>query len=170
MLFENPECALSHVLAIIFLIAITIMLAALLLLMIHLPSLDLRNLKEPSFLEIRDILHTNEAGVLNYDSRVILYHNGSVDLNNSCLRAEFYRNDSRIYAAIDTLHGTDFIPTHHNGVETMSGLGCKGPTWTPGEKMSIDFKDNTFHPGDRVRVDIINSSSGRLVSRSTHLA
>lgn len=170
MIPRDPEGAVSHLVGVLLLVALTILLAALVLLLLQLPSFDLRNLTEPSFLEIRDILHENENGIVNFDSRVILYHNGTVNLNNSCLRAEFYRNGTRIYAPIDTLHGEDFIPTHHNGVQTMGGLGCKGPTWIPGEKISIDFTDNTYRPGDRVRVDIFNKTSGRLVSRSSYLA
>lgn len=147
-------------------VAIVILLAALVFLMIHIPSFDISELgKTPSFIEIRRFYHENEDGHMNYDSRVILVHNGTEDLNNSLLRAEFYRNGAKLPAIIETMNGHDFIASHHDGVQTMGGLGCSGPTWCPGEKISLDFTDGTFHPGDQVRVDIFTRTSGMLVSR-----
>ena len=162
MSFFLPDRAVSQVLGVILLVAIVILLAALLFLMIHIPSFDLTGIgKTPSFIEIQGVFHENE----NYDSRVILLHNGTGDLNNSRLRAEFYRNGTKIPAVIETLNGHDFIASHHYGVQTMGGRGCSGLTWCPGEKISIDFTDATFHPGDQVRVDIFLRPGNTLVSR-----
>jgi flagellin-like protein len=160
--FLFPDRAVSQVLGVILLVAIVILLAALVFLMIHIPSFDLSGIgKAPSFIEILGVYHENE----NYDSRVILIHNGTGDLNNSRLWAEFYRNGTKIPAVIGTMNGHDFIATHHNGVQTMGGLGCSGLTWSPGEKIVIDFNDATFHPGDQVRVDIFIRPGNTLVSR-----
>ncbi|NTV00039.1 MAG: hypothetical protein HGA55_02820 [Methanoregulaceae archaeon] len=162
MSFFFPDRAVSQILAVILLVAIVILLAALLFLMIHIPSFDLDTIrKTPSFIEILGVFHENE----NYDSRVILIHNGTGDLNNSLLWAEFYRNGKKLPAVIETMNGHDFVGSHHNGVQTMGGLGCSGPTWCPGEKISIDFTDATFHPGDQVRVDIFIHPENTLVSR-----
>ena len=160
--FFLPDRAVSPVLGVILLVAIVILLAALLFLLIHIPSFDLSRIgKTPSFIEITGIYHENQ----NYDSRVVLIHNGTEDLNNSRLWAEFYRNGTKIPAVIETINGHDFVGSHHNGVQTMGGLGCSGPTWCPGEKISIDFTDATFHPGDQVRVDIFIRPKNTLVSR-----
>lgn len=166
MLLFRPDRAVSQVTGVILMVAIVILLAALVFLMIHIPSFDISELgKTPSFIEIRRFYHENEDGHMNYDSRVILVHNGTEDLNNSLLRAEFYRNGAKLPAIIETMNGHDFIASHHDGVQTMGGLGCSGPTWCPGEKISLDFTDGTFHPGDQVRVDIFTRTSGMLVSR-----
>lgn len=152
------------------LVAITLLLAALLLLLLDFPSFYPATMVTPSFLQILRVSHTDEEGYLNYDSRVILVHNGTDPLENRNLSAQVFRNDLRIPAEIGTLNGDLFISTHHFGVQTMGGLGCSGPTWLPGEKISIDFTDGTFHPGDLVRVDIYRNPGGALVSRHSFSA
>lgn len=151
-------------------VAITVLLAALIILMFHLPDFTNPVRPTPSFLEISNVYHTDEHGILNYDSRVILLHNGSERLENSGLRAEFYRNGTNIPAEIETMNGYEFISTHHYGVQTMGGPGCSGSYWDPGEKTAIDFSDTTFHPGDIIRVDIFRKDSGDLVSRHSRKA
>jgi hypothetical protein len=153
-------------------VALVILLAALLMLLLQFPSFDLQEIrtKTPSYIEIRRFYHEDEHGSLNYDSRVILYHNGTNNLENSKLWAEFYRNGIKLAAIIGTMNGYEFVSTHHQGVQTMGGLGCSGQAWSPGEKISLDFSDGTFHPGDQVRVDIFIRPSGALISRYTSTA
>lgn len=160
--------ATSQQIGIILLIAITVLLAALVILLLHLPDFNFQQFKEPSFIEIKGVYHTDEHGDLNYDSRVILFHNGTDSLENDLLRAEFFRNGAKIPASIETMNGYKFISTHHFGVQTMGGLGCSGTTWDPKEKISLDFTDNTFHPGDNLRVDIFMKKSGSLVSKYSY--
>jgi hypothetical protein len=156
--------AVSHPVAILLLVAICIILAALVLLLIKIPSFDLGTLATPSFLQILRVYHNDEQGHLNFDSRVILINNGTDLFENKNLRAEFFCNGLKIPALVDTMNGDLFISTHHYGVQTMGGLGCSGPTWLPKEKISIDFTDGTFHPGDQIRIDVFQKTDGRLVS------
>jgi hypothetical protein len=160
--------ATSHTTATLLLVAITILLAVLVLLMFRMPALDWDN--PPSFLEIQAIYSTNEHGMLNYDSRVLLCHKGTNSLENDQLRPVFYRNGFVVPCQISTMNGHRFIPTVHIGVQTMSGLGCSGETWAPGEKILIDFTDGTFRPGDRVRMDVIDKPTGSVVSRHSYTA
>lgn len=166
----HDPSAISQPLAVMLLVAITLLLAALLLLLIDIPAFNPAAMATPSFLQILRVSHLDEEGDLNYDSRVILVHNGTAVLDNRNLSAEFFRDDFRVPAEIGTLNGDLFISTHHYGVQTMGGLGCSGPTWLPGEKISLDFSDGTFHPGDRVRVDIYLDPGGSLVSRHSFTA
>jgi flagellin-like protein len=167
---DRKERAVSPQIGVILLVAITLVLAILVLLLFHLPSFDFLKQKEPSFLEIRSVFHQDEHGYLNYDSRVILFHSGTETLNNSQLWAEFYRNGTKLPVNIITMNGNEFISTPHYGVQTMGGLGCSGSTWTPGEKIALDFSDGTFHPGDTIRADIFMRPSGILVSRYSSVA
>jgi hypothetical protein len=162
--------AISQQVGIILLIAITMALAALVILLLHLPDFNFQQYSEPSFIEIKGVHHKDESGYLNYDSRVVLFHNGTNSLENDLLRAEFFRNGAKIPACIETMNGYKFISTRHFGVQTMGGLGCSGITWDPKEKITLDFSDNTFHPGDNLRVDIFMKQSGSLVSRYSYLA
>lgn len=167
--YTTDEAA-SQPIAIILLVAITILIAALVLLLINLPSFDMGTIVTPSFLQILRVFHTDETGHHNYDSRVILINKGEITFVNKDLKAEFFRNGTKIPAMVETLNGDLFISTHHYGVQTMGGLGCSGPTWLPGEKISIDFSDGTFHPGDRIRMDIIEKPAGKLISSHAFIA
>jgi hypothetical protein len=168
----NHDRAASQLIGVLMMVILVILLAAVLMLMIQFPSFDLQKIRTetPSFIEIRRFYHENEHGALNYDSRVILYHNGTENLENSKLWAEFYRNGGKLPVIIETLNGYEFVSTHHQGVQTIGGLGCSGPSWSPGEKILIDFSDGTFHPGDQVRVDIFVRPSGALISQYTRTA
>lgn len=164
-----PDRGDSHTLATLFLVIIVVLLAALVALFFKMPSFTTATLI-PSFLHVLQVLHTSENGLLNYDSRVILINNGTETLENNLLRAEFYRNNTRIPATVETMNGYQFISTRHYGVERMWGLGCQGSTWEPKEKIGLDFSDRTFHPGDRIRVDFFLIESGEMVSSHSFIA
>ena len=151
-------------------VAIVMILAVLVWLLIKLPSFDVYSLVTPAFLQILQVIHTDENNRLNYDSRIILVHTGTESLENDALRAEFYRNGTKIPAVIETMNGYRFISTRHFGVERMWGLGCQGSTWDPKEKIGIDFTDNTFHPGDLIRVDIFLRETSDLLSSHSFVA
>ncbi len=168
---RSPCEAVSPTTANLLMVALTILLAALVILLFQLPQFDLGSLsKTPSFLEIRKVNHHNEYGSLNYDSRVTLYHNGTRSLENDNLYAIFYRNDEKVACEIETLNGYNFVPSHHWGVQTLGGLGCSGSTWDPCEKIAIDFTDGTFRPGDLVTVEIYERPKNILISRNSRTA
>jgi hypothetical protein len=157
----------SQATATILLIAITILLAAFVLLLFHLPSFESYT---PAFIEIDNVYHNNEHGSLTYDSRVVLFHNGTVRIENDSLNASFFRNGTLVPCIISTMNGHNFISTHHFGVQTMGGMGCSGIFWEPHARIAIDFSDGTFHPGDTIRVDIYSKTTNRLISRYSYIA
>jgi len=160
-----------HAQATILMVAITVLLALLVYLLFRMPPLDWAAplSSPPPLFVITSIIHESDRPPygINYDSRVILYHNGTVRFENDDLKAVFYRNGAPVACSIETLNGHLFIGTHHTGVEKMWGFGCSSPYWNPGERIGIDLTDGTFRPGDRVRVDIIQKSTARVVSRHT---
>ncbi len=153
-------------------VAIVLILAALVLLLA--PGLPEWNLSiftpEPSFIEIKVIHHQSETGAMIYDSRVILYHNGTLMYANNDLYAVFYKNQQKLPCIVETLNGHLFIPTHHFGVQTLAGAGCQGTYWSPKEKIALDFSDGTFHPGDKVTVEIYQKPKCTLISRYSTMA
>ena len=149
-------------------VAIVILLAALVYLMFSMPSMEMY--KTPSFLEIKKVYHANENGIVNYDSRVLVIHHGTMKLENDRLKAEFYRNSQKLNCRVSTLNGHNFISTVHIGIQTIQGSGCSGSWWEPGEQILIDFTDGTFHPGDNIRFDVLEKTSGSLISSSLYTA
>ncbi|MDD1676184.1 MAG: type IV pilin [Methanomicrobiales archaeon] len=160
----------SQTIAVILLISITVLLALLVLLMFRFPAMTWGG--PPAIFVITDVYHTSDQFPyrMNYDSRVVLVHNGSIVAKNDDLRAYFYRDDMPIPAVITTMNGYRFIQTRHFGVQWIGGSGCAGDTWAPGEHLVIDFTDGTFRPGDVVRIDVVQKWSSVVISRHTHIA
>jgi hypothetical protein len=149
-------------------VAITILLALLVYLLFQMPNMEIY--KPPSFLEIKKVFCINEAGINNFDSRVLLFHHGTEKLENDRLTASFFRNGQKLNCRISTLNGHNFIPTVHIGIQTIAGSGCTGTWWEPGEQIMIDFTDGTFHPGDSIRFEVYKKPSGTLISSYTAVA
>ncbi len=167
---SRSDPGISPVVATILLVAITLLLALLVLLLFSLPTWSMD--EPPAIFVIRAIDHRSdrEPHALNFDSRVILVNNGTGTYRNADLSAVFYRNQAPMSAMIATMNGHEFISTRHYGVQWIGGSGCSDATWTPGETIIIDFTDGTFHPGDRVQVDIIEATSNRTISRHRYTA
>jgi hypothetical protein len=158
--------AISPAIGTILLVAITIILALFILLLFWIPPLTFDFSPVPSIIVITTIQNTDEiTNQLNYDSRVILLHRGTLTYPNKNLKAKFFKNGQLVNANIETMNGHDFISTSHVGVQYMGGSGCSGTTWEPGEKIVIDFTDGTFRPGDNVQVDITDIITGKTLSR-----
>ncbi|HRD25409.1 MAG TPA: hypothetical protein PLA39_03925 [Methanoculleus sp.] len=98
-------------------------------------------------------------------SRVTLLNNGSTVYENDCLKAVFYVNGQKVYYTVQTLNGYLFIQSHHYGVKTIGGAGCRTEYWNPGERIDIDLTDRTFYPGDEVCVEIIDKRDGKVISK-----
>jgi hypothetical protein len=147
-------------------LAIIFILAILVLLMFRMPSLQWDNEEIPVIFTITTIDSVDEiTGQMNYDSRVLLLHTGTSDYQNKNLKAKFYKNGQPVSCTIATMNGHDFISTVHMGVQWMGGSGCSGVTWSPGERVCIDFSDGTFHPGNTVQMDIIDKITNATLSR-----
>ena len=154
--------------ATILMVALTVLLALLVLLFFSPPNLSWGPFA-PSFLQIQAIHHHSDRNpaLLNLDSRVVLIHSGTESLYNDALMAVFFRDQEPLPAVLSTLNGYRFIGTRHYGVQWIGGSGCSGETWEPGEKLVIDFTDGTFRPGNVVTVEIRERGSELLISRHT---
>ncbi|MCX6692652.1 MAG: type IV pilin [Methanoregula sp.] len=163
--------ATSQTIGSILMVAITIVLALLVLLLFHMPSLNYDMSPIPQIFIITAIYDVDEiTGLLNYDSRVILVHSGTLNYPNGNLKAIFLKNGQPVSCVIDTMNGHDFISTSHFGVQWMGGAGCSGNLWAPGEMIAIDFTDDTFRPGDTVQIDIMDNTTSQPISRHVYHA
>jgi len=164
----KSESALSDTHGTFLMVAVTIILAALVLLMVlaMVPSWSWTEPEGPPIV-ITGIAHTSEdTGQLTYASRVTLKNNGSTVYENDCLKAVFYRNGQKV-CIVQTLNGHLLIPSHHYGVRFLEGEGCRTPYWNPGEEMTADLTDRTFQPGVEVTVEIVDKRNGEVISKHT---
>lgn len=178
----------SSQIGILLLLALTVLLSVVIIAVLgFIPfSFDLFPEDEPCIFEIEKVTHTNKDGVYKLASRVTLWYNDTpsqpaVDAESrlrklfGCERvepdrekvydkddlwAQVYKNHKLLNVKIPTLKPNHFIPTHHYGIQTINGQ----ETWENGGRITIDFNDGTFWPGDTVRVEIFSKSEGRLIS------
>ena len=171
MLFSRNTDASSPVIGGILTIAITIILAALVLLLFQMPNFAWQDAAVPAIFKITTIRHVDEHGVLNYDSRMVLVHSGTLDYQNRNLMAKILKNDVPLNFVIATLNGNDYINhAHTQGVHIIGGAGCSGDLWTPGEMTYIEFSHGTFHPGDSVTFELYDNTTKHIISRHTYRA
>ncbi|HXW98916.1 MAG TPA: type IV pilin [Methanomicrobiales archaeon] len=167
------RCAgISPVLASMILVGMTVVLATLVYLMVAgLPAtIPADAVSDMQFLEITAVYHVDDDApyAMNYDSRVLLTHKGTRELPNDDLRALVFRNGAQLNCRIDTMNGVKFQSSSHTGVQKISGAGCQGSTWSPGETLTLDLNNGTLHPGDEIRVDIFSKSGNRIISSDTY--
>lgn len=163
--------AISPVIATMLLVGMTVVLSALVYLMVAgLPgSIQLNALKELQYIEITAVYHQDDEGqhLMNYDSRVLLTHKGTRELENDDLRALIFRNGIQLNCNIVTMNGVKVQSTVHTGFSRLSGPGSQGKTWAPGETLTIDLNNGTLHPGDELRIDIFSRSANTVISSDT---
>lgn len=165
----HQDRASSHTIGVVLMIAITFLLAVLvLLLMVNLPYLF--DPSVPAIFKITKIRHTSESGTLNYDSYMVVKNTGAIGYQNINLYALTYRNGELLASSISTMNGYAYVSTHHYRVQTLGGPGSRGRVWDPNEMIAIDYADRTFHPGDVVTFEVYDATTQQIISRHTYTA
>jgi len=159
----HSEEAASAALGLMMLLAITLILALLLFLFFFMLNINMEELNVPDIFKIKSIRHTNEQGVMNCDSYMVVMNTGNCGYNNKGMYAKTFKNGVLLQCAIPTLNGYDFIHgSHHYDVQH---LGSDGETWYAGATIYIDYEDKTFRPGDWVTFEVYDRKTDQLISR-----
>ena len=157
----RKEAGVSPTIAAFLMVALLIIVFA--LLWSHLSGMlhlfDYEDHLAPPLIQVTSVFHTTPSGSMQDASRVTIQNTYTVEYKNRDLMAEFYKNHEKLYARIYTLHGEDFIPSHHFGVATIGGSGCRGDYFSPGEMIGIDLTDGYYTPGDLVELRIYQKST-----------
>jgi hypothetical protein len=139
--------------------------------MVQIPNFAWQETAVPEIIKITTIRHVDEHGVLNYDSRMVLVHAGTIGYPNRNLMAKIVKNDVPFNFVIATLNGNDYIHYAHTpGIHIIGGPGCSGDLWSPGEMTYIEFNHGTFRPGDKVTFEVFDNSTKKIISRHTYHA
>ena len=156
--------ASSNSIGIMLMLAVTFLLALLVLLLI--PAMPYQyDPSVPAIFKIINIRHEP-----NFDSYMVVMNTGTSGYLNRNLYAMTYRNGKLLPSSISTMNGYAFISTHHYGVQTFGGPGSQKRVWDPNEMVAIDFKDRTFHPGDVVTFEVYDTVTQQVISRDTYTA
>ena len=166
------EEAESSAVAVVLIVAITIILSAFLLCNIfYIPSWY--DEPVPSIYQITHVRHTDSHGVLNNESYLVLTNNGNIEIENWNLYVKTYVNGKETHCTIPTLNANQFISSVHTDVQTIGSLGSDGsPTsslsrWYRSQPIAINYQNGIFHPGDTITIDVYEKTSGKIISRDT---
>jgi hypothetical protein len=165
----RKDLADSPVISSILMIAILLILFILLLLafLSLFGGLNGSGALAPPLIKVTDVYHNTTGGTYNFASRVVIENTCTTEYSNQDLMAVFFCNDEELYAVINTLHGEDFIPSHHFGVSTIGGSGCRGQYFSSGEKILVDLKNGYYEPGSLVELRIYQRSTDTRVAPIT---
>jgi hypothetical protein len=154
---KKKDYALSEVHGELLMVAVVLVLFLIIfsLIMGYINLNSFTNRLAPPLIKIISI--NNEGNKL--EGQITIRSFANEEINNSDLQAVLYVNDKKILACIHTLHGYDFIPTHHYGVKNIGGSGCREDFFSPGESITIDLKNGYIRPGDVVELRIYRISS-----------
>jgi hypothetical protein len=140
--------------------AIAIILACMLLSLLQGFLFASADTSAPVIFKITDIIQST-----NFDSKMVLQNTDTINYKSKNLYAMTYKNGVALDCRITTLDGNKFISTRHFGVQYISGLGN---TWNAGQKISIDYKDKTFHPEDTITFEVYDTITKKIISRDTY--
>jgi hypothetical protein len=166
---ENPT-------GIILVVAITIVLAMMVLLMAMQLLPDLRyDPTVPDIFQITDIKYTLSADGVNYIGLVDIFNADSRNYRNRYIRVNTFVNDIPADCNIPTLNNELFISQAvHTGVSDLSGGGTWGgkdsplSVWPANSGISIQYKKGRLHPGNKVTLEFVDTTTGQLISRDTY--
>jgi len=164
----HREPATSSAQGILILLAITFVLAALVLhVALQWPHLA-GEPEVPAIFVITKTQHTNKYGILTYESDMVVVNTGSITYDNRKLYAKLYRNGELLPCIIPAINFNEFINRGHLGIKKIGGLGTNDYVWIPGALVSIDYSQRTFGPGDTIQFEVYERDSNKLISRDTY--
>ena len=170
----EPDRASSPVTGVVLLICITVILAMLVLLLclgFHLPSDDS---KVPVIFRIATITYISDSDGINVRGYVTVTNTRSDNYRNRFLKVVTYVNGTMATCNIPTLNNDLFCTLNHNGVWHLYGVGTWGnrdsPTsvWPGHSDISIEYKKGILRPGDCVTLEVIDTTTNRIISRDTY--
>ncbi|AGB02378.1 hypothetical protein [Methanoregula formicica] len=160
------EHASSAIHGCIFLIALTVILAALVLLMI--PKLPAYSAEEiPVIFEIVTMKYTN-TGSWKYENKLIVKNSGTIAYDNRKLSAITYRNGERLPCKIPYINFQYYIDNKPLGIQRIGGMGTDDSSWVPEATIFIDYSQGTFRPGDTIRFEVYDKETNKIISSDTY--
>jgi len=160
------EDASSAIHGCILLIAITFILAALVLLMI--PELPVYSSDEtPVIFEIVSMKYT-KTGSWKYENKLTVKNSGTTAYDNRILSAITYRNGERLPCKIPYINFQYYIDNKPLGIQRIGGMGTDDFSWVPEATIFIDYTQGTFRPGDTIRFEVYDRETNRILSSDTY--
>jgi hypothetical protein len=159
---------------IVLMISITIILAAIVLLICLGFQMPHAEPSVPTIFKITNVVHTNDYKKMTKASRVVLMNIGERGYPNTFLSVKLFVNDIPADLELPSLNGYAAINLPHHGYKNVGGPGTDGgmykstAQWYSGQLIIINFRDGTFGPGDTIRLEVYDSRTDEIISRDTY--
>jgi hypothetical protein len=169
----GSDQASSPVFAVVLLIGIVFILAMLVLLMCLGFQMPHGDPSVPTVFKIARITYILDSDRINYVGFVTVTNTDSINYRNRFLKVNTYINGDPADCNIPTLNNDLFCTLSHNGVRRLWGVGTWGnrnfPTsvWPAQSEITIEYKKGKLHPGDRVTLEFIETTTNQIISRDT---
>jgi hypothetical protein len=170
---HESDRAGSHIIGVILITFVTIILVIVALVVILGFQLPHGEAPVQTIFKITNVVHTNFYGKMTRESYVVLTNIRKESYRNRYLSVKLYVNDIESNMNLPTLNGDASCSSLHNGVQNIGGIGSEGnrdkssAKWYPDQSIWIDFSDGTFGPGDTIRIEVYDGSTGKIISRDT---
>jgi len=173
-LSSGSDQATSPVIGVVLTIGIVFLLILLVLLMclgFHMPQGDAQ---VPDIFKIATITYIPDSDGIHYRGFVTVTNTEPKDYRNRYLKVITYVNDNHANCNIPTLNNDLFCTISHDGVWHLWGVGTHGspdsPTsvWPAGSDISIEYSKGRLHPGDRITLEFIDTTTNQVLSRDTY--
>jgi hypothetical protein len=171
---QEPDRASSPVIGIVLIIGIVFIIAMLVLLMCLGFQMPYGDPSSPDVFRITRITFILDSDGINYVGFVTITNTDSINYRNRFLKVKTYINGNLADCNIPTLNNDLFCTLNHNGVRRLWGVGTWGnrnfPTsvWPAQSDISIEYKKGRLHPGDRVTLEFIDTTTNQILSRDTY--
>ena len=160
------ESASSAIHGCLLLIAITFILAALVLLMLpKLPEYSSDGI--PVIFEITTMKYT-KTGSWKYENKLIVKNSGTTSYDNRKLYAITYRNGERLPCKIPYINFQYYINNKPLGIQRIGGTGTDDFSWMQEATIFIDYSQGTFRPGDTIQFEVYDKETNRMISSDTY--
>jgi hypothetical protein len=169
----GSDQASSPVIAVVLLIGIVFILAMLVLLLCLGFQMPHGDPSVPDVFKIASITYVPDSSNAHVRGIVTITNTGPEDYRNRYIKVITYVNDRKANCNIPTLNNDLFDRLNHDGVWHIRGVGTWGnrdfPTsvWPGYSDISIEYKKEIMHPGDRVTLEFIDTTTNQTISRDT---
>ena len=169
----RTESAASDTNAVILTISITVILAALVLVLaLQYASFGFVH-NVPDDIRISGIQYTMASDGVNFIGLVVVSNTGNENLRNRYLNVKTIVNGLAQDCRIPTLNNQLFCSSDHTGVARLHGLGTHGnqnsplAVWPANSDIAIEYKKGKMRPEDTVTLEFFDTNTGQLISRDT---
>ncbi len=170
----EPDRAMSPVISIVLATAIAFILAMLVLLLCLGFGMPHADPTAPRVFKIASITYIPDSSGTHVRGFVTVTNAGSENYRNRYLKVITYVNGKKANCNIPTLNNQLFCSLNHDGVWHLYGVGTWGnqdhatSVWPANSDISIEYKKGILRPGDRLTLEVIDTTTNQIISRDTY--